>query len=191
METLRDAVLNRLETLRDAVLSLPHRAAIRNAHPGALHRDRCTTRIQSLSNFTVVGNTVRCYPTTPHRGINLLVFCLSWCDFAQTAMLWVPYARWAAGLVAPAEQELVVVVANNDNSSAVTVSPALSATFLAEVFGGAAAEAGVRIFTVTDLWNGRQTKTMDGSALLALELDVKADLTAGGGLAVLAVRALG
>ena len=87
--------------------------AIRNAHPNALHRDRCTTRIASLGNFSSTGNSTA---------------------------LWVPYARWAANAT-PAEQELVIVVANNDNASAVTIRPALGPALLAEVFGSSASSS--------------------------------------------------
>ena len=129
--------------------------AIRNAHPKALHRDRCTTRIASLGNFSSTGNSTA---------------------------LWVPYARWAANAT-PAEQELVIVVANNDNASAVTIRPALGPALLAEVFGSSAST-----FEVSDAWAGSEAKSMSAAEVAALEVQVGADLTAHGGIGVIVLR---
>ena len=89
--------------------------AIQRAHPSVIHRDRCTARLASLSNATVTNTATG----APVSGGNL----------------WVPYARWGAAPAMVAAQELIVVAANPDPGSGVTVKPQLSPEFLHSVFG--------------------------------------------------------
>ena len=58
--------------------------------------------------------------------------------------LWIPYARWIAGVGGEAltassersqEQELIVIAANPDPAASITVRPRLSEEFLTEIFG--------------------------------------------------------
>eukprot|EP01043_Picozoa_sp_COSAG02_P093518 COSAG02_NODE_30030_length_558_cov_1.233115_2_plen_149_part_01 len=116
-------------------------------YSGAIHRDRCTARVASLANASVV-NTA-----TGEKG--------------AAGNLWVPYARWVAGVGGEAptsaavsslaqgaanqerlqEQELIVVAANPDPLNSITIKPHLSEEFLTAVFG-----ASVSKLKVTNLW---------------------------------------
>jgi glycosidase len=125
-----------------------------------LHRDRCTTRIRALTNFSVFGNA--------------------------TSAIWVPYVRWVAAPSSVAEQEMIVVIANNDNASAVTVRPALSPELLAGVFGSSSSSSSR--FELRDLWAGSAAKTLGLQELESLEVKVGADLSDKGGLGVISVR---
>ena len=111
-------------TARDVL----HRAA-------AIHRDRCTARVASLTNATVVNSATG--------------------DNVTGGNLWVPYARWVAGVGGEAptaaiyetpsqraptkdliqEQELIVIAANPDPSQSIIVKPRLSEEFLISIFG--------------------------------------------------------
>lgn len=101
---------------------------------GAIHRDRCTARVASLANASAVNTAT---------GENI-----------TAGNLWVPYARWVAGVGGEAssaiatnrlgqrtknqglqEQELIVVAANPDPLNSITIKPHLSEEFLTAVFG--------------------------------------------------------
>ena len=118
---------------------------------GAIHRDRCTARVASLANASVVNTAT---------GENV-----------TGGNLWVPYARWVAGVGGEAttsaainnpghgaanqersqEQELIIVAANPDPLNSITIKPHLSEEFLTAVFG-----TSVSMLKVTDLWAAEQ-----------------------------------
>ena len=92
-------------------------------------------------------------------------------------------------------QELIVVVANSNNATAITINPGLSVSFLHSIFGTA-----VKQLSVTDLWNDSesgvvkppplQRRTMSVTdASTKLEIMVGADKTARGGLGVILLQA--
>eukprot|EP01043_Picozoa_sp_COSAG02_P006986 COSAG02_NODE_205_length_29157_cov_13.424771_11_plen_153_part_00 len=103
----------------------------------AIHRDRCTARVASLTNASVVNSATG--------------------DNVTGGNLWVPYARWVAGVGGEAptattsiyetstqqaateglmqEQELIVIAANPDPSQSIIVKPRLSEEFLNSIFG--------------------------------------------------------